>query len=221
MGGEGAENEKPSRCERAVEGTGSWVQRHRVCTTIIAASLFALCIARDESTRRQDYDAQDLTLVGSSVFNVLFALVATGLLYSTRRIPPYDGAQRVQILTITALLTYALGLWAWQSEEVRRGWVESGEETKKPWSWAAWCEVYSQSGMEAPLLDFNLINFAMLLVGKAWGLEGEEEGKDEKLVEEGRGNEKAGLASDEKVGDVEGLERGMEDEKRGFEGFPA
>ncbi|KAI6910520.1 hypothetical protein KC318_g10719 [Hortaea werneckii] len=220
MGGEGEENEKPSRFERAVEGIGSWMQRHRVCTTIIAASLLALCIARDESTRREE-DMQDLTIVGSSVFNVLFVLVAAGLLYSTRRIPPYDGAQRVQILTITALLTYALGLWAWQSEALRRGWMESGEEAKKPWSWAAWCEAYSQSGMEAPLLDFNLINFAMLLVGKAWGLEAEGEGEDEKLVEEGRGNEKAGLASDEKVGYLKEAERGTDHEKRGFEGFPA
>ncbi|KAI7232448.1 hypothetical protein KC330_g5919 [Hortaea werneckii] len=219
--GEGAENEKPSRLERAVEGIGSWIQRHRVCTTIFAASLLALCIARDETTRRQDYDAEDLTIVGPSVFNVLFVLVATGLLYSTRRIPPFLAAQRIQMVALTAYLIYALGLWAWQSEEVRRGWVESGEDTKKPWSWAAWCEVYSQSGMEAPLLDFNLINFAMLLVGKAWGLEEKGEGEDEKLVEEGRGNEKAGLASDEKVGDLKGAETGTEDEKRGFEGFPA
>ncbi|KAI7328895.1 hypothetical protein KC354_g18466, partial [Hortaea werneckii] len=172
-------------------------------------------------TRRQDNDAQDLTLVGSSVFNVLFVLVATALLYSTRRIPPFLAAQRIQMVALTAYLIYALGLWAWQSEAVRRGWVESGEEATKPWSWAAWCEAYSQSGMEAPLLDFNLINFAMLLVGKAWGLEAEAEGDDEKLVEEGRGNEKAGLASDEKVGDWEGFERGTEDEKRGVEGFPA
>ncbi|RMY05628.1 hypothetical protein D0868_06300 [Hortaea werneckii] len=221
MGAEGEENEKPSRCERAVQGIGSWVQRHRVCTTIIAASLLALCIARDETTRRQDNDAQDLTLVGSSVFNVLFVLVATALLYSTRRIPPFLAAQRIQMVALTAYLIYALGLWAWQSEAVRRGWTGSGEEATKPWSWAAWCEAYSQSGMEAPLLDFNLINFAMLLVGKAWGLEAEGEGDDEKLVEEGRGNEKAGLASDEEVGDLKEAERRMEDEKQGFEGFPA
>lgn len=70
--------------------------------------------------------------------------------------------------------------------------------------------------MEAPLLDFNVINLAMLLVGKAWGLEAEEGGEDEKLVEEGRGNEKAGLESNEKVGGLEGFERETEDEKRGF-----
>ncbi|RMY99323.1 hypothetical protein D0862_07183 [Hortaea werneckii] len=218
--GEGAENEKPSRFERAVEGTGSWMQRHRVCTTMIAASLLCLCIARDESTRRQDDATQDLNIVGSSVFNVLFVLIATGLLYSTRRTPPFLAAQRIQVFALTALFTYALGLWAWQSEAVRRGWVESGEEAKKPWSWAAWCEAYSQSGMEAPLLDFNVINLAMLLIGKAWGLEAKEDGEDEELVEEGRGNEKAGFASDEKVGDLREVERPTEDEKRGFEGFP-
>lgn len=99
--------------------------------------------------------------------------------------------------------------------------MESGEEATKPWSWAAWCEAYSQSGMETPLLDFNIINLAMLLIGKAWGLEPKGEEEDERLVEEGRGNEKAGLSPDEKAGDSRAAETGMEDEKRGFEGFPA
>ncbi|KAI7278728.1 hypothetical protein KC345_g5771 [Hortaea werneckii] len=221
MAGEGEENKQPSRFERVAEGTGNWMQRHRVCTTIFAASLLALCIARDETARRED-DKPDKPFVGSSIFNVLFVLVATGLLYTTRRMPPFLAAQRIQVIALTGLLTYALGLWAWQSEAVRRGWTESGDEAKKPWSWAAWCEAYSQSGMEAPLLDFNIINLAMMLIGKAWGLEpNAEDDDDEQLVEEGRGNEKAGLAADEKVGDFREAETGMEDEKRGFEGFPA
>ncbi|KAI6811155.1 hypothetical protein KC332_g5518 [Hortaea werneckii] len=220
MAGEGKEDKKPSRLERMAEGTENWVQRHRVCTTFIAASLLGLCIARDETARRED-DTQDLTFIGSSVFNVLFVLVAAGLLYSTRRTPPFPAAQRIQVIALTALLTYALGLWAWQSEAVRRGWVESGEEATKPWSWAAWCEAYSQSGMETPLLDFNIINLAMLIIGKAWGLEPKGEDEDEQLVEEGRGNEKADLSPDEKVGDLRQAETWTEDEKRGIEGFPA
>ncbi|KAI6823922.1 hypothetical protein KC332_g2529 [Hortaea werneckii] len=220
MGGEGEEDKQPSRFERVAEGTGNWMQRHRVCTTIFAASLLALCIARDETARRED-DKQDLPFVGSSIFNVLFVLVATGLLYTTRRTPPFLAAQRIQVIALTGFLTYALGLWAWESEAVRRGWMENGEEATKPWSWAAWCEAFSQSGMEAPLLDFNIINLAMMLVGKAWGLEPKGEDDDEQLAEEGRGNEKAALAAGEEVGDFREAETGMEDEKRGFEGFPA
>ncbi|KAI7085309.1 hypothetical protein KC356_g5977 [Hortaea werneckii] len=220
MAGEDEEIKKPSRLERMAEGTGNWMQRHRVCTTFIAASLLGLCIARDETARRED-DKQDSTFIGSSIFNVLFVLVAAGLLYSTRRTPPFLAAQRIQVIALTGLLTYALGLWAWQSEAVRRGWVESGEEATRPWSWAAWCEAYSQSGMETPLLDFNIINLAMLLIGKAWGLEPKGEDEDEQLVEEGRGNEKADLSPDEKVGDLRQAETWTEDEKRGFEGFPA
>ncbi|KAI6853919.1 hypothetical protein KC338_g9418 [Hortaea werneckii] len=220
MAGEGEENKQPSRFERVAEGTGNWMQRHRVCATIFAASLLALCIARDESTRSED-DKQDLPFIGSSIFNVLFVLVATGLLYKTRRTPPFLAAQRIQVIALTAFLIYALGLWAWESEAVRRGWTESGEAAKKPWSWAAWCEAYTQSGMEAPLLDFNIINLAMMLVGKAWGLEPKGEDDDEQLVEEGRGYEKAGLAADEKVGDLREAETGTGDEKQGFEGFPA
>ncbi|RMY47503.1 hypothetical protein D0864_15061 [Hortaea werneckii] len=235
MAGEGEENKQPSRFERVAEGIGNWMQRHRVCSPyalremnrtypLPALLTFAppkLIRGRIYSTRREA-DKQDLPFVTSSIFNVLFILVATGLLYTTRRTPPFLAAQRIQVIALTAFLTYALGLWAWQSEAVRRGWMESGEEAKKPWSWAAWCEAYSQSGMETPLLDFNIINLAMLLVGKAWGLEptGEDE-DDEKLVEEGRGDEKAGLAADEKVGDVKEEETGTEDKKRGFEGFPA
>lgn len=214
-----------------------------VCTTIFAASLLALCIARDESyvsvarsldfcvppklirgriySTRREKGKQDMPFIGSSVFNILFVSVATGLLYTTRRTPPFLAAQRIQVIALTAFLIYALGLWAWESEAVRRGWTESGEEAKEPWSWAAWCEAYSQSGMEAPLLDFNIINLAMMLVGKAWGLEPKGEDDDEQLVEEGRADEKAGLAADEKVGDVKEEEIGTGDEKRGFEGFPA
>ncbi|GAB1730561.1 hypothetical protein NU195Hw_g2797t1 [Hortaea werneckii] len=220
MAGEGEETKQPSRIERVAEGTGNWMQRHRICTTIFAASLLALCIARDESTRREK-GKQDMPFIGSSVFNILFVSVATGLLYTTRRTPPFLAAQRIQVIALTAFLIYALGLWAWESEAVRRGWTESGEEAKEPWSWAAWCEAYSQSGMEAPLLDFNIINLAMMLVGKAWGLEPKGEDDDEQLVEEGRADEKAGLAADEKVGDVKEEEIGTGDEKRGFEGFPA